>query len=160
MTFCVSPYQVMRQHWLLRGLTPCPGTSWVRSCSCLGSNPKSLHKAGVGAGILLPSRSCWTLGVWHPPRLLMAQSPSLLSPCPAHGSQELCALGLLLLPSSHTPQPSERCQQPLVTILAGPKDSHTIRVHEGKGHSWLLLSHWKSSWSSSFLMISMSILVM
>lgn len=45
---------------------------------------------------------------------------------------------------AHTPHPTKRCHQPLMTLLAGPQDSHTISVHQEKGHSWLLLSRCKS----------------
>lgn len=105
------------------------GTSWITSCSCLGSNPKSLHEAGLGAGNPLPSQSCWTLGARHPPSL----SHMVLTLFQPHCSQELSALGLLLLPSSHPPHPTNSCQQPLMTLLAGPKDSHTSSVHQGRG---------------------------
>lgn len=128
------------------------GSSLVRSCSCLCSNPKSLHKAGVGAGILLPSQSCWTVGAWHPPSLLRGQCPSLFSPCSSPLLYELSALGLLLLPSSHSPHTPKRCQQPLMTLLDGPQDSHTISVHQLAPVIPLQIP-----WSSTFLMISMPI---
>lgn len=119
------------------------GTCWITSCSCLGSNPKSLHKAGVGAGNPLSSQSCWTLGAQHPPSL----SHMVLTLFQPHCSQELSAPGLLLLPSSHPPHPTNRCQQPLLMLLAGPKDSNTISAQ-------LLLPHCKPPCSSTFLMAS------
>lgn len=153
MMFCVSTHQVMRQ----RGLIPV------------------LQGHHLGQILLLPQQKSQILaqsrgGCWDSPPISELVDPGSVAssqpadgtvpacshPVPAHGSQELSALELLLLPSSHPPQPPERWQQPLVTLLAEPKDSHTISVHQGKGHSWLLLSHCKSPLQNGAALFSLS----
>lgn len=143
MKFCGSTYQVMRQQWLERGLTPCPGRAPAgsRPALALAAIPNPCTRQGWVLGI--PSQSCWTLGAQHPPSL----SHMVLTLFQPHCSQELSAPGLLLLPSSHPPHPTNRCQQPLLMLLAGPKDSNTISAQ-------LLLPHCKPPCSSTFLMAS------
>lgn len=129
---CVSTCQVMGQQWLER-----EGSSWVRSCSCLAAIPNPCTRQG------------WVLGFSS--HLRAAGAGSLASSQPADGAVSQPVLILLpLLPGALCPSgvaavaqltpspPLKEVQQSLMALLAGPKDSHTISVHWGKG---LLLSH-------------------
>lgn len=143
MKFCGSTYQVMRQQWLERGLTPCPGRAPAgsRPALALAEFPNPCTRQGWVLGIPSHLRA---VGPWE--HSILPACPTWFSPCSSPTApRSSLPQGCCCCPA-HT-LPTNRCQQPLLMLLAGPKDSNTISAQ-------LLLPHCKPPCSSTFLMAS------
>lgn len=138
--FCVSTYQVMRQQWLERGLTPCPGRAPAGSDPAI-PNPCTRQGWVLGYFSHLRAVGPWEHGIL--PACWWDSVPACSHPAPAQCSQELSALGLLLLPSSHT-TPHKEVPAASDDTFGWATGRPHISVHQEKGHSWLLLPHCKS----------------
>lgn len=150
---CVSTWQVMRQQGWRGALPPVLEGQQLAQILLLPQQQSQILAQGRGG--------CWDSppiselldpGTWHPPSLLMGQCPSLFSsPSSPLLPGALCPSGVVAV-GHLTPSPSPR------EVPATPDDTFGWAKgqphHRGKG---LLLSHCKSPWSSTFLMISMPI---
>lgn len=145
--FCVSAYQGMRQQWLERGLTPCPGraAAWSDPALASAAIPNPCTRQGWVLGFFSHLRAVgpWEHGIL--PACWGDSVPACSHPAPAHCSMSSLPWGCCCCPAHTLPTP-QRGASNLWWHFWMDHRTATPSV----SISWLLLSHCKSHGAALF----------
>lgn len=157
MKFCGSTYQVMRQQWLERGLTPCPGRAPAgsRPALALAAIPNPCTRQGWVLGIPSHLRA---VGPWE--HSILPACPTWFSPCSSPTApRSSLPQGCCCCPAHTLPTPQTGASNPCWCFWLGQRTATpsvpsscypTANPHAAALFSWPLFIHmvmWKPCFS-------------